>query len=990
MSRLPRTAAPSRSTLRRIPIALALAAAVGLTPALAAAGPLPRTAPVELPAGPTAPLERTPLPTPSVEAPAPDVLDVDVDASGLVEQTSTRTMTEFGAAPRIVEDPALGREVVSYDGTTATRYDFADGFTRTQEAVTLECTVRFDDGLGPGDDEGRGNFCGAKEGGGYSLTVYGSTLKMMVNVDGTYYGAGTEIRQGVWYHVTGTWDGETVALYLNGEKAAQTPTSGSSVKAPPSTAAHQFFLGADTNKSGDPQFHGTVSVAGAGIFSRALGAEEVTARYAQALADRTEDRPSFALAAPAEGGRLSAPTTLAGSIDHEELLASPLSFTLDGKPVGLGDPIGPGLAAGEHTIAWSGRDQLGEEIAGSAVFTSAELPVPGGIAQSSGRKTAHLTARATSPSGGDLRTTFREGDVSAARSAQQGVLDPTDLADDGSIAADVVLQEPQEVRDALAPGDGADQDSPVTAKIPALRADIPATGAGQEVRWSGQVDPARSVSLLLLDEETGRYEVVDTARGTSEGVTRLRATAAARHGSGGSIDTLVIGTDPFADDLDKPVEDGFEDPEDYDFSLMHITDTQYLSQGATQKKTPEERAEWASAYEESYRWAAENAEDRKIAYVAHTGDIIEDWNGGAKNRDRAETEMQFASRTQKILEDTGLVHSVLPGNHDNLAGDDTGSDSLYNEYFGPQRYETLAQQDSWKQAGAEYHPWKPGDNDNSYTIFTAGGQDFVALSLGYSVTQEETDWASGVLDQYAGRDAIILTHAYAKPSSSPDGRGAPFSQDGAIIHDQLLEKHPNVAMVLSGHEHGVSIGVRRDVGQKGNNVVELLADYQFYEVGSDQLGLAGVGGYDGDTGLRFGAAFFRLLQVDLDRGEVSVDTYSAYLDEFGATEYDTKHRYDGREDDFRLPVQFQGRSTAFSTESLLGLTPTDRVIGEVVHPSGEDAAVDWTGLKNKRVYGWFATTQDAAATDPREGIVQSGALTAYAKPLAPGKPDTAG
>ncbi|GAB4094618.1 hypothetical protein GCM10028787_00930 [Brachybacterium horti] len=985
------------------PLALAVTVALGLTPALAL-GPTPaQAAPVTAPASPSAPTtpvvpaQRDPLPTPAVEAPTPDVLGVDIDATGLDEQAQQRTQTPFGTAPTVGEDAALGRQVASYDG--ATRYDFADGFEKTAKALTLECTVRFDDGLSDGDDESRGNFCGAKEGGGYSLTVYGSTLKMMVNVDGKYYGAGVPIEQGVWYHATGVWDGKSVSLYLDGTKVAETPTSGSAISAPPKTAAHQFFLGADTNGSGNPQFHGTVSLAGAGIYSRALSGEEITARYASTFAGRAEDQASFTLTSPAPGSRLTAPTTLEGTLEHEELLARPLAYTLDGEPVSLGDEVGPGLAAGEHTLAWTGLDQFGEDVSGQETFTSTSIPTAGGTEQSSGRGSAQLTARSTSPTGEDLRTTFLAGEISSATGTRQGVIEAADVAEDGSVAGDVTLQDGKKTGEKLAPGDGKDLDSPVTAKVPALRTEIPFTEAGQQVAWSGQVDPARSVSLLLLNPETGRYEVADTARGSSEGDTELLASATAAQGTGGTLRALVIGTDPFADDLDEPVKDGFEDPDDYDFSLMHITDTQYLSQGATQKATAAEREEWASAYEDSYRWVAEHGEEHKLAYVAHTGDIIEDWNTGATDRGKAEEEMQFASDTQKILEDTGVPHSVLPGNHDNLGGGDTGTDSLYNQYFGAERYEALAQQDSWKEAGAEYHPWKEGDNDNSYTLFSAGGQDFIALSLGYIVTDEEAAWASDVLDQYAGRDAILLTHAYNKPSSEPDGRGGTFSQDGQIIREQILEKHPNVALVLSGHEHGVSIGVRTDVGEAGNDVVELLADYQFYEVGSDQLGLTEEGGYGKDTGLRFGAAFFRLLQFDLDRGEVSVDTYSPYMDEFGATEYDTKDRYDGREDDFRLPVQFQGRTTAFTTDALVGITPTDEVIGEVTHASGEDASVTWKGLKNKKVYGWFAVSRDAAevpgdeeavgeearslALDPTKdgGIVQVSAFTAFKKPL---------
>ena len=154
---------------------------------------------------------------------------------------------------------------------------------------------------------------------------------------------------------------------------------------------------------------------------------------------------------------------------------------------------------------------------------------------------------------------------------------------------------------------------------------------------------------------------MDAARGSSDAATELSAPAAAEHGTSGTVHALVLGTDPFADDLDEPVRDGFEDPDSYDFSLLHLTDTQYLSEGATERPSAEEREDWADAYQDSYRWVAEHGEEHKLAYVAHTGDIIENWNTNDEDRAKATEEFEFASRTQEILEDTGVVHSVLPG-----------------------------------------------------------------------------------------------------------------------------------------------------------------------------------------------------------------------------------------------------------------------------------------------------------------------------------------
>src|SRR5699024_3473814 len=98
--------------------------------------------------------------------------------------------------------------------------------------------------------------------------------------------------------------------------------------------------------------------------------------------------------------------------------------------------------------------------------------------------------------------------------------------------------------------------------------------------------------------------------------------------------------------------------------------------------------------------------------------------------------------------------------------------------FGPERYEALEETAGWQEAQASYVPWRENDNENHYDLFTAGGLDFIAVHLGFDVTQEELDWASEVLEQYQDRNAMIMTHAQRKPSDNPDGRGAAFSHDG--------------------------------------------------------------------------------------------------------------------------------------------------------------------------------------------------------------------
>jgi hypothetical protein len=177
-----------------------------------------------------------------------------------------------------------------------------------------------------------------------------------------------------------------------------------------------------------------------------------------------------------------------------------------------------------------------------------------------------------------------------------------------------------------------------------------------------------------------------------------------------------------------------------------------------------------------------------------------------------------------------------------------------------------------------------------------------------------------------------------------------------MLYKTVVEKNANVFLILAGHEHGVGTNVKPKVGQVGNGVVELLADYQFYTVSADRLGLTEVGGYNPADQLQFGASFFRLLQFNVKRAELSVDTYSPLLNDFGAMEFDPLHRYNGLEDNMVLPVDLTSRTTSFQTDSLALYKPT-RTIGKSTVASGQTASVTWNRLKEDTAYAWFVTAR---------------------------------
>ncbi|MEE6286969.1 hypothetical protein V2J52_04795 [Georgenia sp. MJ173] len=678
------------------------------------------------------------------------------------------------------------------------------------------------------------------------------------------------------------------------------------------------------------------------------GAHEVTASTAGGattthglVVDNTG--PALIDSTPAAGSVLIGDVALDARVADEAGVRGTPTLTLDGGVVAVGDTISSDdLAAGEHELVVEAEDELGNTARHVVSFTTSPNSANvGAMSPQSGSSEegsdVTLHAEVVDPNGSDLEATFYAANPTFPDAAYEGTaqeLPVSQLDFTGQTEADTV---------ALRPGDGEVLRSPAAEGVTYQRFDVPVEAAADDelvVSWSGEVDPARGVRLHVWNTEKLVWEKATDVRGTADGPTEASGTAGVEHVDGAEVHLLVEGYDPFADDIAEDPDEAFRDPGTYDFSLVHNTDTQYLSEGATERESAEERAAFAQAYRAIPEWIVDNADERNIAYAFHSGDITEnhflltdneDWNAQVR------AEWEFADEMQSILDDAGIPNGVLSGNHDNVFGAD---EDLYNEYFGPERYEALS--DSWENA--EYGaPWREGDNSNHYDLFSAGGLDFIALHLAYYVTDEELIWADEILSQYPDRNAIIASHDYLGASSAPDGRGAGYaSPDGQPIFDSLVSQHSNVFLVLSGHVSGVGTNVLTDVAEPGHNVVEMLADYQAYEVDGERM-----------------AGFFRFLQFDVDRSEMTVDTYSPWMDNHGATEFDPASRYDGREDEFTVPVNLTSRTTSIATDAVSVAVLSDDAIGSVTVASGEAASAEWTGLEPGETYGWYVVAENA-------------------------------
>ena len=114
-----------------------------------------------------------------------------------------------------------------------------------------------------------------------------------------------------------------------------------------------------------------------------------------------------------------------------------------------------------------------------------------------------------------------------------------------------------------------------------------------------------------------------------------------------------------------------------------------------------------------------------------------------------------------------------------------------------------------------------GKIDNYYTLFEAGGVDWMVLSLELWPRTAVVDWARSVVAAHPTHNVIVVTHMYLNGdgtiSTSNGGYGA---NSPKYLYDRLVSQYANVRFVFSGHTGQATH--RIDTGVHGNRVVSFL------------------------------------------------------------------------------------------------------------------------------------------------------------------------
>lgn len=412
------------------------------------------------------------------------------------------------------------------------------------------------------------------------------------------------------------------------------------------------------------------------------------------------------------------------------------------------------------------------------------------------------------------------------------------------------------------------------------------------------------VARFALDEEDGGApDAVGDHDGTIEGATFTSPGATLDGGE----PPVIIGTIPAdgarvtttSTSLEVAIDDAGDEAfqvafhvrelsEEDDFTIVVMPDTQYYTR-------PDDTHEHFYA---QTQWIMDNRAAYDIAAVIHNGDLV-DHGDREVEWAIAETAMATIEETSAALPD-GLPWGVAPGNHDQAPNGSAGDTALYNQHFGVERFE-----------GRAYYGGHYGsNNDESWFTFTAGGLEFVVVSLQYDTTPSAAvlAWARSIFLAHPGAFGILNSHYILT------GSGA-FSAQGQAIYEALRDVD-NVQILTCGH---VGAEQRRTDTYGGNAIHSMLADYQFRTDG--------------------GMGWMRIWEFSPAAGELTVRTYSPTLDEF-ETDADSE---------FTLPLDLSGAGGAFSTVA-------------VIDPAGDRARFTLESLQPGRVYEWYATVTDCTHT----------------------------
>jgi hypothetical protein len=240
---------------------------------------------------------------------------------------------------------------------------------------------------------------------------------------------------------------------------------------------------------------------------------------------------------------------------------------------------------------------------------------------------------------------------------------------------------------------------------------------------------------------------------------------------------------------------------DGDYTIAVIPDTQYMAESHPQ------------AMKNYFNWLKDNAKDKNIKLAISVGDIV--------NTASSTAQWKVAADSYAYL-DGVIPYVVTPGNHDGYRP----NYGNFNAYFPFSKY---SKEPSFGGAMVE------GNTENTYYTYKIGDLDYLVLAMDFGPSDAILAWADEVIAANPDKRVIITTHSYMYHNGEQINKNHhhyPSSylgdaNNGDDMWNELVRKHENIVLVVSGHIGYSDLVVREDIGDHGNQVQQVLVDAQY-------------------------------------------------------------------------------------------------------------------------------------------------------------------
>ena len=209
------------------------------------------------------------------------------------------------------------------------------------------------------------------------------------------------------------------------------------------------------------------------------------------------------------------------------------------------------------------------------------------------------------------------------------------------------------------------------------------------------------------------------------------------------------------------------------FSIIQITDTQFLSQSYPQ------------LYNNLTKWIVANSHPLNLQMVIHTGDIV--------NIPYKKGQWANANNAMMILYNNSVPYCWDAGNHD-LQNTQTKNYTYIGENYSAFNPDIMKSKPYW--VSSIY------DGTSTAVKFSFKNYRFLVINVQFDANDSAMTWMKNLIAANPQANIIVATHNFLNGNAKYGFVKSPKDVTWAKNFELILNKYPNVFMTLNGHDIG--------------------------------------------------------------------------------------------------------------------------------------------------------------------------------------------